>query len=301
MKKPVSISIGIPAYNEEDNIVFLIDALKTQRIDCGQISEIIVISDGSEDRTVELIQSISDERVRLIVWGKREGLNSAQNKIVSEATGDILVILNADVLPANDMFIQEIITPILNDAGVGLAGADMTAAKPLGIFEAIIANSYEIKNNIWKSLHSQDNIYLCHGQARAFSRAFYQQMHWSDEFPEDAYSYILCLQKGFKFRFASRANVIFRCPQNLSDHLRQSCRFIDGKERLTLDFNPAQIREYYHIPLSLFFREFGKSLAKHPLLTVAYFFIMIYVRMSGWRPSHASKYEISKSSKKVLV
>lgn len=301
MKSPASISIGIPAHNEEGNIAFLIDALKTQRMDRGQISEIIVISDGSEDRTVELIRSIPDERVRLIVWEKREGLNSAQNKIVSEATGDILVILNADVLPANDMFIQEIIAPILNDAGVGLVGADMAAAKPLGIFEAIIANSYEVKNNICKALRLQDNIYLCHGQARAFSRAFYQQMHWSDEFPEDAYSYIICLQKGFTFRFAPRANVIFRCPQNLSDHLRQSCRFIDGKERLTQSFASSSIRAHYHIPLSLFFREFGKSLAKHPFLTVAYFFIMIYVRMSGWRPSHASKYEISKSSKKVFV
>ena len=196
----IKISIGIPAHNEEDNIVFLIDALKTQKIDCGQIAEIIVISDGSADRTVELVRSIPDERIRLIVWGKREGLNSAQNKIISEATGDILVILNADILPANNMFIQEIITPILKDAGVGLVSADMTAAKPLGIFEAIIANSYEMKNNIYKALRSQDNIYLCHGQARAFSRAFYEQMHWSDEFPEDAYSYIMCAQKGFLFR-----------------------------------------------------------------------------------------------------
>ena len=281
----IKISIVIPAHNEEDNIVFLIDALKTQKIDCGQIAEIIVISDGSADRTVELVRSIPDERIRLIVWGKREGLNSAQNKIISEATGDILVILNADILPANNMFIQEIITPILKDAGVGLVSADMTAAKPLGIFEAIIANSYEMKNNIYKALRSQDNIYLCHGQARAFSRAFYEQMHWSDEFPEDAYSYIMFAQKGFLFRFAPLAQVIFRFPQNLSDHLRQSCRFIDGKERLTQSFASSSIHAYYHIPWPLFFREFGKSLAKHPLLTAAYLFIMIFVRMSGWRPS----------------
>lgn len=301
MKNPVSISIGIPAHNEEENIAPLIKALKTQRMTHGQIAEIIVISDGSTDRTVERVQPISDERIRLIVWEKREGLNSAQNKIVSEATGDILIILNADVLPANNMFVQEMIAPMINDDCVGLASADMTAAKPLGIFEAIIANSYEMKNNIYKALGSQNNIYLCHGQARAFSHAFYSQMNWPDEFPEDAYSYIMCLQKRFAFRFAPRAQVIFRCPQNLSDHLWQSGRFIDGKERLMRSFTPSSIRAYYHIPLMLFFREFGKSLAKHPLLTAAYLLIIILVRLSGWRPSHASRYKISKSSKKVLV
>jgi glycosyltransferase involved in cell wall biosynthesis len=302
MQRPLpTITIGIPAYNEEDNIVFLIDALKTQKVDRGQIIEIIVISDGSTDRTVELVQSVSDERIKLIIWDKREGLNSAQNKIILEARGDILVILNADVLPANDVFVQEIIAPILNDNRVGLVGADMTVADPLGIFEAVIANSYKMKNNIYKALSSQNNIYLCHGQARAFPRAFYSQMNWPDEFPEDAYSYIMCLQKGFAFCFAPRANVVFRCPQNLSDHLRQSGRFVDGKERLMQTFTPSVIRKYYCIPQLLFFRELGKLLARHPFLTSAYLLIMIYVRMSGWRPSHASRYEISKSSKKILV
>lgn len=298
---PLTITIGIPAYNEEENIAPLIEALKTQKTTHGQIAEIIVISDGSADRTAERVRSLFNEHIQLIVWERREGLNRAQNKILAEANGDILVILNADVLPANDMFIQEIIDPIINDARVGLVSADMIAAKPLGAFEKIIANSYAFKNRTYKALRDQDNIYLCHGQARAFSRAFYMQMKWPDEFPEDAYSYIMCLRKGFAFRFVHSAQVLFRCPQNLSDHLRQSCRFIDGKERLTQSFNSSLIRAYYHIPLWLFLRELGKSLAKHPLLTTAYLFIMVFVRMSGWRPSHASKYEISKSSKKVLV
>jgi len=297
----IKISVGIPAHNEEENIAPLIEALKTQIITLGQIAEIIVISDGSTDRTAERVRSVADERVRLIVWERREGLNRAQNKILTEANGDILVILNADVLPANDVFIQGIIAPIINDARVGLASTDMIAAKPLGMFEKIIANSYAFKNRIYKALRDQDNIYLCHGQARAFSRAFYAQMHWSDEFPEDAYSYIMCLQKGFKFHFAPGAQVIFRCPQTLSDHLRQSGRFIDGKERLMQGFSASSIRPHYRIPLPLFFSELAKALAKHPFLTASYLFIMAFVRMSGWRPSHASRYEISKSSKKILV
>ncbi len=301
MQNPVSISIGIPAHNEEENIAPLIEALKTQVITRGQIAEIIVISDGSTDRTAERVRSAADERVRLIVWDRREGLNRAQNKIASEAKGDILIILNADILPVANAFIQKIIAPILNDDRVGLVSTDMIAAKPLSVFEKIIANSYAFKNRIYKALRDQDNIYLCHGQARAFSRAFYSQLQWPDEFPEDAYSYIMCLQKGFAFRFASGAQVIFRCPQTLSDHLRQSGRFIDGKERLMQSFSESSIRPYYRIPLPLFFSELAKALAKHPFLTAPYLFIMAFVRMSGWRPSHASRYEISKSSKKILV
>ena len=47
-----SITIGIPAYNEEANIKYLLKLLLNQKIKNAAIHEVIVVSDGSTDGTV---------------------------------------------------------------------------------------------------------------------------------------------------------------------------------------------------------------------------------------------------------
>lgn len=63
--------------------------------------EILVLDDGSTDETWGLLQSFSDSRLRLLKNGKREGLTAARNRLLREAQGSFLSILDADdrILP----------------------------------------------------------------------------------------------------------------------------------------------------------------------------------------------------------
>ena len=120
MKK--TISIGIPAYNEEGNIGHLINALLKQKGDNFTLKEIIIISDASNDKTAETVKSISDERIIFSENKERIGQALSQNLILEQFTG-YTHFLNADVLPVDEYFIQEMTQPFYKDPRIGIVSS----------------------------------------------------------------------------------------------------------------------------------------------------------------------------------
>ena len=64
----MNVSIGVLAYNEEQNIEIVINSLLKQKTFSVNIREIIIVSSGSNDKTNEIVEKISDKnkKVRLI-------------------------------------------------------------------------------------------------------------------------------------------------------------------------------------------------------------------------------------------
>ena len=97
------ISIGIISYNEEKNIVNLLNSIKCQYLGKFLIKEII-ISDDSYDKTPFLIKEFIKKNpqllIRLFHHNERRGAYAAWNEIFKEATGDYLVLYDADVILA---------------------------------------------------------------------------------------------------------------------------------------------------------------------------------------------------------
>ena len=94
-------TVGVTAHNEEANIGKLLDGLLEQELYAVQISEIVVVASGCEDRTEEIVRAYAarDPRIRLIVQAAREGKSAAVNLIVREAREAIVVIESGDTLP----------------------------------------------------------------------------------------------------------------------------------------------------------------------------------------------------------
>jgi len=97
-------SVGITAYNEEANIGQLLQAMLDQRLYGVEISEIIVVASGCEDRTMDIAQEYmaKDPRVKLIVQECREGKTSAVNLFLQHARENICVLESGDTLPGED-------------------------------------------------------------------------------------------------------------------------------------------------------------------------------------------------------
>ncbi|HXX20220.1 MAG TPA: glycosyltransferase [Candidatus Acidoferrum sp.] len=90
------VSILIPAYNEEAAIVATVSAALASNY---PRLEVLVVDDGSRDRTAELVQANfgRDRRVRLLMQGNH-GKPSALNHGLAEAGGDIVVSIDADTI-----------------------------------------------------------------------------------------------------------------------------------------------------------------------------------------------------------
>src|SRR5581483_8854946 len=89
-----SVSVVIPAFNEEKVIARTVKGILASTV---RDLEVIVVDDGSQDRTADVVQKQfgADARVRLIRvpnGGKAAALNTG----LAQATGDVVVALDAD-------------------------------------------------------------------------------------------------------------------------------------------------------------------------------------------------------------
>ncbi|MCB0701265.1 MAG: glycosyltransferase [Ignavibacteriae bacterium] len=89
-----NLSIIIAAYNEEEHIVDCINSILESDLE-GLNLEILVGSDGSEDRTVEYVKSIKNPIVKIYDY-PRQGKNQTLNKLVKESKFDNLLFIDAD-------------------------------------------------------------------------------------------------------------------------------------------------------------------------------------------------------------
>ena len=91
----MKLSILMPVYNEEAR---LSEALK-QALDVEYPCpvELVVADDGSRDGTPEILSRVDDARMRVVTHPRNEGKGAAIRSAVAHATGEYMVILDADL------------------------------------------------------------------------------------------------------------------------------------------------------------------------------------------------------------
>ena len=93
--KPL-VSILIPAYNAEE---WISDTLRSAIAQTWERKEILVVDDGSKDRTLAIARKFESEGVRVITQ-PNQGAAAARNKALSSCRGDYIQYLDADDLLA---------------------------------------------------------------------------------------------------------------------------------------------------------------------------------------------------------
>lgn len=133
---PLNISVVIPAYNEEKRLPHTLRATATYLRQHRYNWEILVVNDGSHDKTAELVQaySIEEKRVKLLQYGQNRGKGYAVRYGMMHATGDIQVFMDADNSTSID-HIEKFIPYTTKgfDVVIGsrdVAGADISVHQP---------------------------------------------------------------------------------------------------------------------------------------------------------------------------
>ena len=278
----LTISIGIPAYNEESNIEYLLKRLLTQKLGSNiKLKEIIVVSDGSTDDTVRIVKKFKDKRIILIVNESREGQSASQNKILKQFQGDFLVLLEADTLPADNNFISHLIAPFLKTDShtIGLCLGNSIPLPARGFFEHIMYFKQDLKRRIYQRSTSTNNYHLVSGQrGRAISRALATKLYWTDDVPEDRYSMLAAGELGFKTVYASSAKIYFRLPGTLSDYYRQYLKYYTGRISINKYYSNGETKIRFSILHTI--SESIKAFIRNPVLMSTYVLCLMTVQIA---------------------
>jgi len=90
----MKLSIVIPAYNEQDSIAEIVRRVQRAEI-AGVEREIVVVDDGSKDRTAEIVASL--EGVHFVRHERNAGKGAAVKTGIGASTGDLVLVQDADL------------------------------------------------------------------------------------------------------------------------------------------------------------------------------------------------------------
>ena len=93
------ISVFLPVYNEEPNLLPLHEKLDKALKALGRSAEIVYVDDGSTDRSLKILREIAqlDARVRVVALRRNYGQTAAMSAGIDAATGEVLIPMDADL------------------------------------------------------------------------------------------------------------------------------------------------------------------------------------------------------------
>lgn len=104
----VRYSIVIPLYNEEETLPVLFERLRQIMAELDGTAEVVMVDDGSGDRTYELARTVSaqDPRFKVIQFSRNFGHQLAITAGMDAASGDAVIIMDADLQDPPHVILQ---------------------------------------------------------------------------------------------------------------------------------------------------------------------------------------------------
>ena len=201
VRSEVVVSAAIPCYNGERFIAQIIKSLLNQT---RPPDEILVIDDGSTDRSAEIVKGFGD-KVRLIRHGVNRGLAQARNTAVEQARGDILVFVDVDAY-ADPEYIASLLAHYTCKEVAGVGGQNI---------ESNIQSVYDV----WRKKHlsqsagdaMRENCEALSGSCSSFRREALQAVGGFNPFfrtnGEDWDIALRLRQVGYKLTYTPEAKV----------------------------------------------------------------------------------------------
>ena len=217
-------------------------------------------------------------RLKLVNDGQRRGKGQRLNQIFSLSQGDILIVLDGDVILPEKQVIGKLVEKF-EYASVGLVAGKSLPIDGGGWIRRAIVRGARMWLEIREGVRRGDNVHNLSGCILALSKELYQHLVIpAGVMLDDEYIYLEAKRQGYKFRYAAEAVACYFTAGNLEDYWRQGRRSISGWENTGRIFG-QWAKEYYRIPLSRKVWVAAKYWAGNPWLTGLALFLEASLRV----------------------
>jgi cellulose synthase/poly-beta-1,6-N-acetylglucosamine synthase-like glycosyltransferase len=225
---PASISIVMAVHNEEQRIAARITELCTRLTECGLPGEVVVVSDGSQDRTVELARASHDPRVQVLASPSRIGKAAALNRGCAAARGEIVVFVDARQSLAPDALAR--LRENFRDPRVGAVSGQLILADASGVLGGVgLYWRYETWIRRTESrVHSAVGV---SGALSAVRRRLFQAIP-PETILDDLYWPLRVVLGGHRVLHDPQARAYDQLPAAAADEFRRKVRTLSGNYQL---------------------------------------------------------------------
>lgn len=144
----MQISLIIPTYNEEKNILKTLKKLRLLLKNEKDKWEILIINDGSTDNTLEILKNYKPKFFKIISYKKNKGKGFAVKKGVKEATGDYICFIDSDLAYSFDNLKN--LLSYLKDFGIVIGSRNLETDnhENISTLRRIFGKGFNILSNI---------------------------------------------------------------------------------------------------------------------------------------------------------
>src|SRR3989344_1841766 len=228
--KPLpKVSIVVPAYNEEKKIAESIESLK--KVDYPQeLLEIIVVNDGSTDRTAEVVSRYRGVPNLIFIDNKdNKGKAARLNQGISRARGEFVACMDADSQVQPDIIKKTV--PYFRDPKTSAVNVTVKVNNPKGFMEKVIEIEYIIGLSLFlKALSFLNSVHVTPGPFSIYRKSVLKTIGGFDETSITEDLEIAHRLQRYDYKIASCLTTYVRTiiPERMRGLYRQRRRWYSG-------------------------------------------------------------------------
>lgn len=263
----LTVSVGIPAHNEESSLPQLLASIVSQKLDRGILERVYIVTDGCTDRTAEVTREWMqrDARVVLLDDGKRMGKSGRLNQLYQVCTSDILVTLDADTALSGDRVIDNLLAPFADPEVGVVAGNDQPLPARTWLERILVARTawwYQVR----RDFNGGDNLENSSGRCYALRQSFMKRCFFAPGALQDfQIIYYFTRELGQRFVFAENARTYFREAAYWPELLARAKRY-NYRDDLSPYHFTFDIQSIPQIPFLRKLSLLAQCALSHPLL-----------------------------------
>jgi len=237
------ISIIVPAYNEEVTIKSCIQSLLD--LDYPDY-EIIVVDDGSTDKTLEEAKKFEVSGVK-VIHQENHGKSNALNNGILSSEGEIVVTVDADTKLHRES-LKKIASRFVANKRLGAVAGNVKVDPSPGLLNTLQAAEYTIGINLVRKAQSMLGcVMIVPGPIAALKKEAVEHVGFfsDDTFAEDFDITMKILKAGYKVEYEDRAIVYTDAPKNLEDLMKQRRRWYRGMIQVLDKHRDMYLRRKY--------------------------------------------------------
>ncbi|NTU46192.1 glycosyltransferase [Candidatus Roizmanbacteria bacterium] len=304
MKHYPTLTIAVPAYNEENTIEHLLRALIMQENGVYKLNEIIVISDGSSDKTAALVKKLQLEYpiIQLRDDKQRMGKIARLNQFFSDTTSDFLCIIDADMILTDTRYLKKIMAKVTKDPKAQMISLHQEPLRPTHFVGKLFYATFVMWDFVRLSIPNYDHVQNYYCGATVYRKSFFSNLCIpKDVFEERIYLYLMA-QKLNGFRFYRTPLIHYWPITSFSDYFKLADRAFGSNQKKLEKLFGKEVNTIHIIPWKYKCIGIVKSFYHQPLYTpIALVFGYTLSILAAYKPKQKTAlWDISRSTKVAL-
>jgi glycosyltransferase involved in cell wall biosynthesis len=297
IKNKLTVTIGIPAYNEGCNIVNLLESIIQQESFNYILEKIIVLSDASSDETEQKTIQFArkDKRVMLLTNSNRSGKAHCLNKLHELNKSDLLLTMDGDVVFSGKHDLEQMVAVFQQDKkALVVAARQLPVNDAKGFIAKALYTNYLIWTRMKESVNHGENIFTLTGSASLLKKSFAKSLVYPAGTINDQTYLYLSARKKKGYRFCNTATILQRSVATFIDF--RSAYFRSEQESKAL-------RKYSTIPWLNKFSSIFLEILRSPFYAISAVFLNLFVKFFPYEDALQQKgmWTMAVSTKKGIL